>query len=345
MNKYKLDFNQRVLVQSMTNTKTKNIQETIKQIKDMYNLGCDLVRVAIFDDEDMAALKSIVKLSPIPIIADIHFNYLYAIKAIESGVAKIRLNPGNIYKEEEIIQIINKAKEHDVWIRIGVNEGSIQETYLEKYNLVDAMINSLKDYLEVFKKYNFDKIVISLKCSDPLLNVEVNQKASKQFKYPIHLGVTEAGTLINSCLKSSIGIAPLLLNKIGNTIRISISDDPLYEVKIAHQLLNILKIENNRVNVIACPTCGRLNYDMFSLVDKVEKYCENLFFPLKISILGCTVNGIGEGKMADIGIAGNLDKAILFVDGKIVKTIKSEDAFDELKKVIDEKYQLFLKMK
>ena len=347
MSKKIIDFTKKIYIQSMTNTKTKDVDNTVKQIDNLFKLGCDFVRVAVFDDDDLKALEKIVKLSPIPIIADIHFNYKYALTAINYGVAKIRLNPGNISNKNEIIEIIKLAKQKDVWIRIGVNQGSVSEKILEKnnYNYVDSMIESLDEYLKIFQEENFEKIVISLKCSDPLLNIKVNEIAHKKYKYPIHLGVTEAGTLVNSCLKSAIGLAPLLLNGIGNTIRISISDNPELEIKVAYKLLNILKINTDRVNIISCPTCGRLNYDMFDLVNKVEKYCEDKFFPLHISILGCVVNGIGEGKMADIGIAGSNDKALLFENGKIIKTIAANKAFDEIKQLIDKKYNEYLNSK
>ncbi len=342
-----IDFKDKILIQSMTNTKTKDIDKTLEQIKALAKYGCDLVRVAVFDDQDANSLEIICKKSPLPIIADIHFNFNYALKAIASGVSKIRLNPGNISDPTEIKQIITAAKKANIWIRIGVNSGSIPEKYLtrNKKDIAKSMINLMDDYLKIFNKEKFDKLVLSFKCSDPLLNIRVNEKAFKKFKYPFHLGVTEAGTLLDATIKSTIGLAPLLNKKIGNTIRISISGDPCEEVKVAHKILNNLKLENNRVNIITCPTCGRLNYDIFSIVDKVEKYCEFKFFPLTISILGCVVNGIGEGKHADIGLAGSGDKVIIFKDGKIFKNVSKNDAFNELKKLIDNKYEIFLKAK
>ncbi|MGL4948270.1 MAG: flavodoxin-dependent (E)-4-hydroxy-3-methylbut-2-enyl-diphosphate synthase [Mycoplasma sp.] len=345
MNK-KIEFNKnRILVQSMTNTKTHDIQGTINQINQLHRVGCDLVRVAIFDDKDAIAIKEIVKLSPIPIIADIHFNYKYALDAINAGVAKIRLNPGNINKEEEIKQIIDAAKTNNVLIRIGVNSGSIPLDILKKYNdeiTAEAMIEALENYLSIFNKYKFNDIVISLKASDPLLNLEVNRLAAKRFNFPIHVGVTEAGPLIDATIKSTIGLAPLLQEKIASTIRVSISDDPIVEIKVAYKILNSLKLVNNRVNIISCPTCGRLSYNMFEIVQAVDKYCEDKFFPLTISILGCVVNGIGEGKHADIGIAGSLDKALLFEKGKIIKTINAVNGLEELKKLIDKYYDEYL---
>ncbi len=342
-----IDFNckNKIIVQSMTNTKTHDIPATLKQINELKNAGCEIVRVAIFDDEDANAIKELVKQSPLPIIADIHFNYLYALKAIESGVFKIRLNPGNINKPSEVLQVIEAAKQHNTWIRIGVNCGSLPENILKKYNnkvCADAMIEALSSYLKIFEENDFKKIVISLKSSDPILNQEVNEKALQKFKYPLHLGVTEAGPEMDAIIKSTIGLAPLLQKGIGNTIRISISTDPVVEVKVAHKLLNYLGLEHNRVNIISCPTCGRLNYQMFEVVNEIEEYCSNKHFPLTISILGCVVNGIGEGKHADIGLAGSSDKCMLFENGNVLKIVSSKDAVNELKKLIDIKYQNYL---
>ncbi len=337
------DKNKKILVQSMTNTKTKDINSTVNQIIKLKNAGCDLVRVAIFDDADADAIKEIVNLSPLPIIADIHFNYLYALKAIESGVFKIRLNPGNITDEKQIIEIINAAKKHDTFIRIGVNCGSLPEDIVKEYGISSkSMIMTLTRYLKIFEENNFKKIVISLKSSDPLLNLEVNRLASQQFNYPMHIGVTESGTLIDATIKSTIGLSPLINEGIGDTIRISISDDPVKEVEICIKMLNFLNKRKDRVEIISCPTCGRLDYDLFSVVNEIEEYCKDKHFNLKISILGCVVNGIGEAKHADIGIAGSKSSGILFENGKIIKTVKESELISELKKMIDKKYNDFL---
>lgn len=342
-NKLVFDKKKKILVQSMTNTKTKDINATINQITQLKNAGCDLVRVAIFDDADADALKSIIKLSPLPIIADIHFNYHYAIKAIRDGVFKIRLNPGNIYKEEEIKTIIDEAKKHKTIIRIGVNCGSIPENIEKKYGVnAIAMIKTMDHYLKFFKKYKFKNLVLSLKASDPLLNIEVNQLAAKKYKYPLHIGVTESGTLIDGTIKSTIGLTPLIQKNIGDTIRISISDDPIKEVEVCIKLLNILNKRADRVNIISCPTCGRLDYKLFDVVNEIENYCKNKHFPLKISILGCIVNGIGEAKHADIGIAGSKQSGFLFENGKIIKTLPEKELIDALKKLIDKKYDEYL---
>jgi len=334
----KLEFNHKngILIQSMTNTKTNNIKATLDQIKRLTNAGADLVRVAIFDEKDINALSEIVKKASCPIVADIHFNYKFAIKAITSGVAKIRLNPGNINSEKEIKEIIDIAKKYKTIIRIGVNCGSLPLDLMEKYdnNIKIVMIESLRRYLKIFEKHDFKNIVISLKSSNPFLNVEVNKLAFKIFPYPIHLGVTEAGSLLNSTIKSTLGIAPLLQTGIGDTIRISISDDPVKEIQVAKKLLNILGIRKNYVEIIACPTCGRLDFDLFKVVEEIEDFSKKMTFPLRISILGCVVNGIGEAKESDIGIAGSSNKCLLFENGKILRTISSSIVVDELKKLI-----------
>lgn len=337
------DKEKKIIVQSMTNTKTKDINSTLNQIKKLKDAGCDLVRVAVFDDDDAESLKELVKKSPLPIVADIHFNYLFAIKAIESGVFKIRLNPGNINDSNQLQQIIELAKKHKTFIRIGVNCGSIPQDIELKYGVsAKSMIMTLDRYLAIFEKNNFKNIVLSLKASDPLLNLEVNRLAAKKYNYPLHIGVTESGTLIDGTIKSTIGLAPLIQEGIGDTIRISISDDPIKEVEICIKLLNILKKRNDRVNIISCPTCGRLDYNLFDVVNEIEQYCKNMHFPLNISILGCVVNGIGEAKHADIGIAGSKKSGILFENGKIIKNVPEKELVNELKKMIDKKYKEFL---
>ncbi len=338
--------NKKILIQSMTNTKTHDVVATLKQINALKDAGCDLVRVAIFDENDAAAIKEIVKQSPLPVIADIHFNYLYAIKAIEAGVFKIRLNPGNIYKEEEVKAVIDAAKKHHTYIRIGVNCGSLPSDIEKEHGVTaKAMLMAMDRYLELFKKYKFEKLVLSLKASDPLLNVEVNQLAAKKYQYPLHIGVTEAGTLINATIKSTVGLAPLIQQGIGDTIRVSISDNPVKEIEVCLKLLNVLKKNDNCIDIVSCPTCGRLDYDLFKVVNEIEEYCKDKRFPLKISILGCVVNGIGEAKHADIGIAGSKHGGILFEDGKILKNLPEKELVSELKKLIDKKYQEYITKK
>ncbi len=334
---------QKILVQSMTNTKTHDISATLAQINLLAQAGCDLVRVAVFDDIDAAALPEIVQHSPLPIIADIHFNYQLALKAIEAGVFKIRLNPGNMENITQVRAIIEAAQQHGTYIRIGVNCGSLPVHIVEKYGVTSqAMLLTMDEYLKIFEEVGFQRLVLSLKASDPLLNLEVNRAAAQRYSYPLHIGVTEAGTLENATIKSTIGLAPLILEDIGDTVRISISDDPVKEVQICIKLLNILKKRNDRVDIVSCPTCGRLDYNLFAVVKEIEEYCTYKFFPLKIAILGCVVNGIGEAKHADIGIAGSRAGGILFADGKILKQCREADLVPELKALIDQKYQAYL---
>lgn len=331
-----------VIIQSMTNTKTANIDATLLQIEQLKKAGCQIVRIAVFDEEDAEALKTIAENSVLPVIADIHFNFEFAIKAIESGIKKIRLNPGNLEDPVKLEKICTLANQHNVAIRVGVNSGSIPKWALDKYGYSSkAMIQTLKHYIKLLNKYKFHNIVISLKANDPIMMMEAYELAAKKFKYPLHLGVTEAGVLLDGTIKSTIGLTPLLLKGIGDTIRISLTDDPVKEIEVARKILNSLKIRNDLVDIISCPTCGRLNFNMIPLVEKVQEYTKDMFFPLKISILGCFVNGIGEGKEADIGVAGSIQKAVIFKHGKILKTVSENQVFDELKILIDEEYNKY----
>lgn len=334
----------KVLIQSMTTTKTHNISDTLKQINELKNAGCDYVRVAVFDEDDANALSELVQKSPLTLVADIHFNFEFAIKAIESGIPKIRLNPGNLEDPKKLKLIVEKAKQYGTVIRVGVNSGSLPQNILKEYGLsAIGMVKAAERYIKLLNDEGFDDIVISLKATDPLLMIAAYKLASETFKYPLHLGVTEAGVLLDGTIKSVVGLTPLLLDEIGDTIRISLTDDPVKEVEVARKLLNNLKIRNDMVDVISCPTCGRLNYNMFPIVDKVKEYTKNMNFPLKISILGCIVNGIGEGKEADIGVAGSTEKGIIFKKGKILKTVPENQLFDELKLLIDEMYEEYKK--
>lgn len=334
--------NNNVVIQSMTSTKTKNVNETLAQINRLVREGCQLVRVAIFDDDDIDGLKKIVQLSPCPIIADIHFNPLYAIKAIEAGAAKIRLNPGNIKDEEQLKIIINLANKKNIPIRIGVNSGSLPLDLMKSHGVTaESMIIAVKRYIDLFESNGFSNIVISLKATNAQLAIEVYQLASKLFKYPLHIGITESGSLFNGTIKSAAGLGVLLYQGIGNTIRISLTGDPVSEIKVCKKLLNTFGLYNNLVDVISCPTCGRLNFDLEQVVKEIEEYTKKMAFPLKVAILGCSVNGPGEAKEADIGIAGGIGEGIIFENGKIIKKVDEKFLVDELKKMIDKKYQQY----
>lgn len=322
----------RVVIQSMTNTKTKDVVATVKQIKELENNGCELVRMAILDLEDAKAISAIKKEVNIPLVGDIHFNPDFAIAAINNGIDKIRLNPGNIENEDKIKEIVYLCKERNIPIRIGINGGSLNKKYKHSE---EAMIDSAKDHLRILESLDFHDICLSFKSSDPIECINAYKLASKEFIYPLHLGVTEAGTLIDSSIKSSLALGNLLLDGIGDTIRISISDDPVKEVMIAKKLLRACKLKDDVPNLISCPTCGRIQYDMLPIATEIEKYLETINKKIDVAIMGCPVNGPQEASRADIGVAGGKDCAILFKKGKIIKTIPQNDIVSTLKEEIE----------
>ena len=322
----------RVVIQSMTNTKTKDVAVTVKQIKELENNGCELVRMAILDLEDAKAISSIKKEVNIPLVGDIHFNPDFAIAAINNGIDKIRLNPGNIENEDKIKEIVYLCKERNIPIRIGINGGSLNKKYKHSE---EAMIDSAKDHLRILEALDFHDICLSFKSSDPIECINAYKLASKEFIYPLHLGVTEAGTLIDSSIKSSLALGNLLLDGIGDTIRISISDDPVKEVIIAKKILRACKLKDDVPNLISCPTCGRIQYDMLPIAEEIEKYLETINKKIDVAIMGCPVNVPQEASRADIGVAGGKDCAILFKKGKIIKTIPQNDIVSTLKEEIE----------
>lgn len=322
----------RVVIQSMTNTKTKDVVATVKQIKELENNGCELVRMAILDLEDAKAISAIKKEVNIPLVGDIHFNPDFAIAAINNGIDKIRLNPGNIENEDKIKEIVYLCKERNIPIRIGINGGSLNKKYKHSE---EAMIDSAKDHLRILEALDFHDICLSFKSSDPIECINAYKLASKEFIYPLHLGVTEAGTLIDSSIKSSLALGNLLLDGIGDTIRISISDDPVKEVIIAKKILRACKLKDDVPNLISCPTCGRIQYDMLPIAAEIEKYLETINKKIDVAIMGCPVNGPQEASRADIGVAGGKDCAILFKKGKIIKTIPQNDIVSTLKEEIE----------
>ena len=328
----KIGNNNPVLIQSMTNTKTKDVKATINQILDLEKVGCDIVRVAILDEDDAKAIKEIKENIHIPLVADIHFNGNFAITAINNGVDKIRLNPGNLKDEEMVKKIVLLCKEKHVPIRIGINAGSLDSKYKR---CPESMILSAKDHLRILEKLDFKDVVLSFKSSDPKECIEAYRLASKEFNYPIHLGLTEAGGLLNSSIKSSLALGTLLLEGIGDTIRISISDNPVEEVKVAKKLLKACGLKDNVANLVSCPTCGRIQYDMLPIVKEMEQYLDTVNKNITVAIMGCPVNGPGEAKDADIGVAGGKDAAILFKKGEIVKTIPQNDIINVLKEEIN----------
>ncbi len=316
-----------VVIQSMTNTKTKDVEATVSQIKRLEDAGCEIIRVAILDMEDAKAVSAIKKQISIPLVCDIHFNPDLALEAIRQGTDKIRLNPGNIENEDKIRQIVTACKERKIPIRIGINAGSLNKKYTHSE---EAMIESAKDHLRILEALDFHDICLSFKSSDPLECIKAYELASNTFPYPLHLGVTEAGGLLDSTIKSSLALGDLLLKGIGDTIRISISDDPVEEVKVAKKLLRACRLKSDVPNLISCPTCGRIQYDMLPIVRQMEDYLNGINKNVTVAIMGCPVNGPQEASRADIGVAGGKDQAILFKKGQIVKAIPQEDVIKVL---------------
>ncbi|MGB9664810.1 MAG: flavodoxin-dependent (E)-4-hydroxy-3-methylbut-2-enyl-diphosphate synthase [Ignavibacteria bacterium] len=321
-----------ISVQTMTKTKTSDIEATVRQIKEAEEAGCDIIRVTVNDKEAAEAIKEIVRRSNIPIVADIHFNHIFALKAIEAGVAKVRINPGNIGSEERIKEVLTKAKERKIPIRIGVNSGSLEEEILEKYGYptAEALYESAMKHVKICEKYGFEDIVISVKSTDVRLMIEAYRMIAERTDYPLHLGVTEAGTTRVGTIKSAVGIGTLLAEGIGDTIRVSLTDDPVKEVEVGKEILRSLGLATRNVEIIACPTCGRLEVDLFSITNKLEEAVKDIKKPVKVALLGCVVNGPGEASEADIGIAAGKGVAILYRKGQVVRRLKEEEIVNVL---------------
>jgi len=320
-----------IVVQSMTTTDTRNVKATVDQIKGLEEAGCEIVRVAVVDVEAAQALKPIKSEIGIPLVADIHYNYRLALRAAPF-VDCVRINPGNIGGKDRVAQVISACKDHGIPVRIGVNAGSLEQDLLEKYGYptADAMVESTLRAVEMFEDMDFREIKLSLKASHVGLCIEAYRLISRRVDYPLHLGVTEAGTAFSGGIKSAVGIGLLLSEGIGDTIRISLAADPVEEVKAGFEILKSLELRHHGINFIACPTCGRLEFDMFKLVAELERRLAHIREPLNISILGCAVNGIGEGMEADIGIAGGKEGGLLFKSGKIVGKVKETEMADVL---------------
>ena len=335
--------NNHVVIQSMCNTKTKNVEATIKQINALEQAGCELVRIAVFDKEDAYAIKEIKKGIHIPLVADIHFDYKLALIAIESGIDKVRINPGNIGSAEKVKAVVDACKEKHIPIRIGVNGGSLEKEILEKYGepTPEGMVESAMKHVKILEDLDFHDIVISLKSSNTMLTIKAYELASKTFPYPLHVGVTEAGTALGGTIKSSLGIGTLLYEGIGNTIRVSLSDDPVEEIKVAKILLKELGLLKGVPTLVSCPTCGRIQYDLIPIAKEMEDFLKDIHLDITVAIMGCAVNGPGEARHADIGIAGGVGEGLLIKHGEIVKRVKQEDMVqtlkDEILKMVKEK--------
>ena len=308
----------KVVIQSMCNTKTKDVKSTVEQTLELEKAGCEIIRVACLDIEDAKAIKEIKQHIHIPIVADIHFDYKIALEAINSGVDKIRINPGNIGAEERVKAVVDKCKEKNIPIRIGVNAGSLEKDLLEKYGgrpTAKAMVESAKRHTDILDKLEFKDYAISLKASDLDLCISAYQEASKIFDCPLHLGITEAGTEFSGTVKSSIGLGWLLRQGIGDTIRVSLTDDPVKEIKVAKEILKDCNLYSKTPTLIACPTCGRTQIDLIPIAKEVEEFLQGIESDIKVAVMGCAVNGPGEAREADIGIAGGIKEGLLFKKG------------------------------
>lgn len=326
-----------ISIQSMTNTDTRDIKSTLNQINKLDKIGCDIIRCAVPDMEASEALKIITKESKIPVVADIHFDYKLALESIKNGVDALRINPGNIGSMERVKMVAEAAKEKSIPIRIGVNSGSLKKDILDKYARVcpEALVESALQHVSILEKCNFNDIVISIKSSNVMQMIESYRLISEKVNYPLHLGVTEAGTTFRGTIKSSVGIGTLLAEGIGDTIRVSITGDPLQEIKIGKEILRSLGYVNEGIEFVSCPTCGRTNIDLISIAEEVEKRLLNCNKNIKVAVMGCVVNGPGEAREADIGIAGGKGEGLIFKKGEIIKKVKEEDIIDELIKEIE----------
>jgi len=333
----KIGGNNPVVVQSMTSTKTREVEKTLEQINRLYQAGCEIVRVAVPTDEDVEALEEIVKKSPIPVIADIHFRPDLALKSMEKGAHGIRINPGNIGDEGKVREIVEEARRRRVVIRIGVNSGSLEKDLLEKYRspTAQALAESALRWSEKFEKWGYTNFKVSIKGSDVLTCVEANKIFAKQTDIPLHIGITEAGFGESGVIKSSVGIGILLYLGIGDTLRVSLTGDPVEEVEVAYQILGSLGLRKRGVEIISCPTCGRIEVDLPKVVKEVKEKLKGVKKPLKVAIMGCVVNGPGEAKEADLGLACGKGRALLFKKGKVVKTVKEEEMVKALLEEIE----------
>lgn len=326
-----------ILIQSMTNTKTEDVEATVAQILKLEEAGCEIIRCTVPTEEAAKAIGEIKKRIHIPLVADIHFDYKMAIAAIENGADKIRINPGNIGGEDKLREVVKVAKEHDIPIRVGVNSGSLEKELVEKYNGVTAegIVESAKDKVRMIEEAGYDNIVISIKSSDVLMCVKAHELLAKETKYPLHVGITESGTLFSGNIKSSIGLGIILNQGIGDTIRVSLTGDPVEEIKSAKLILRTLGLRKGGIEVVSCPTCGRTRINLISLANEVETLVSGYDLDIKVAVMGCVVNGPGEAKEADIGIAGGINEGLLIKKGEIIKKIPESELLGTLKYELD----------
>jgi (E)-4-hydroxy-3-methylbut-2-enyl-diphosphate synthase len=329
--------NDHIVVQSMTNTLTKDVPATVKQIKALENAGCELVRIAVLDQKDAMSIAAIKRQIRIPLVADIHFDHRLALEAIRQGVDKIRINPGNIGNPEQIHEVVQACQEHHVPIRIGINSGSLEKRILMRYGKPspEAMMESAKYHISLLEKYGFDQIILSLKSTDMMDTIKAYRLAANTFPYPLHLGITEAGTKTIGTIRSSIGLGILIEEKIGSTIRVSLTDDPVEEIRVAREILSNFKLVD-KPSLISCPTCGRIQYDMIPIALEIEKFLDTIPKKMTVAIMGCAVNGPGEAKEANVAICGGKNEALLYVDGLLIRKIPQSEILPVLKKTIQD---------
>ena len=322
-----------VAIQSMTNTKTEDVEATVAQILALEAAGCDIIRCAVPTMEAAEALTEIKKRIHIPLVADIHFDYRLAIAAIEHGADKIRINPGNIGDVSRVREVVEKAKEYNVPIRVGVNSGSWEKHLVEKYGGVTAegIVESALDKVHMIEEMGYDNLVVSIKSSDVMMCVKAHELIAEQCPYPLHVGITESGTILSGNIKSSVGLGIILYEGIGDTIRVSLTGDPLEEIKSAKLILKTLGLRKGGIEVVSCPTCGRTKIDLIGLANQVENMVADIPLDIKVAVMGCVVNGPGEAKEADIGIAGGIGEGLLIKKGEIVKKVKEEELLDTLR--------------
>lgn len=326
-----------ILIQSMCNTKTEDVKATVEQILALEHAGCDIIRVAVPTMEAAAALTEIKRQIHIPLVADIHFDYRLAIAAIECGADKIRINPGNIGSRERIQAVVDKAKEYGVPIRVGVNSGSLEKPLVEKYGGVTAegLVESALDKVALIEQMGYDNLVISIKSSDVMMCVKAHELIAKKTHYPLHVGITEAGTVIAGNIKSAVGLGMILSQGIGDTIRVSLTGSPLEEIKSAKLILKTLGLRRGGVEVVSCPTCGRTQIDLIGLANQVETLVQGYPLDIKVAVMGCVVNGPGEAKEADLGVAGGIGEGLLIRKGEIVKKLPESELLPALKAELD----------
>lgn len=327
-----------VLIQSMCNTKTEDVAATVAQINNLEALGCDIIRVAVPTAEAARAVSEIKKQITIPLVADIHFDYRLAIASMEAGADKIRINPGNIGSKENIKAVVDCAKAHEIPIRVGVNSGSLEKRIIEKYGHVTAegIVESALDKVRILEEFDFRNIVISVKSSDVLMSIRAHELLAEATDYPLHVGITEAGSVYSGNMKSAIGIGTILYHGIGDTIRVSLTDKPEEEVKSGKFILSTLGLRTSGPELVSCPTCGRTRIDLIGLAKQVEELISHYDMPIKVAVMGCPVNGPGEAREADLGIAGGIGEGLLFKKGEIIRKVPEKELLNELKKELDE---------